>query len=204
MGALYGWVKNIIYYLVFLTVLIGLLPSGKYEKYIRLFAGMVLIMVTVSPFFAGIRLEDKIAGYFEEFSFQNDAGDFQKEIYGMEKKRLENLISQYEEAVAVDVKQMAEEAGLEVTDVKVRIEENQSLDSFGKVTEIQVKVNGMLGEDREKASRLKRKAAGYYQLEEKYVEIQYQNEQRQVVSRAGSRNLPADSGNAVWGEKQAV
>ncbi len=171
------WVKNIICYFIFLTVLTSLLPSGKYEKYVRLFAGMVLIMIVAGPFLSGIRMEDRIAGYFEEFSFQNEAADFKKEIYGMEEKRLERLMEQYEEAVAVDVRQMAEEAGLDIIDVQIYIEGTQSREDFGKVKRIQMTAAGKAGEYQEQSGIFRRKAAGYYQLEENYVEIQFQNRQ---------------------------
>lgn len=196
MDGLYGWVKNIVFYLIFLTVLTGLLPSGTYEKYIRFFAGTVLILVTLSPILSGLRLEDRAAGYFEEFSFRNEAQDLEKEIYGMEEKRLKQLIGQYEEAVAVDVRQMAEEAGLKVKDISVHIEGEPSSENFGKVTSIHVTAEGMQGEDGEKAASLRRKAAGYYQLEENYVEIQFQNDQRQVASHIGCRHLSDGSGYA--------
>ena len=196
MEGIYTWVKNIVFYLIFLTVLMGLLPSGKYEKYIRFFAGMVLIMAALSPFLSGLRLEDQVAGYFEEFSFRNEAEDFKKEVYGMEEKRMEQLISQYEEAVEMDVKAMAEDAGLTVKETAVRIGADPSGEDFGKVTFIHVTAAGMQGADGEKAAVLRRKAAGYYQLEERYVEIQFQNEQGQVASGTGGRDLPDDPGAA--------
>ena len=39
MQAVYGWVKNIIYFMIFLAVVNNLLADSKYEKYIRFFAG---------------------------------------------------------------------------------------------------------------------------------------------------------------------
>ena len=118
-----------------------------------------------------------MAGYFEEFSFQNDAQDLKKEIYGMEEKRLSMLISQYEEAVAVDVRQMAEESGLAVTDVGVEIEGAQSSEHFGKVLGIRLTVAGRLADNQEQSAAFRRKTAQYYQLEENHVEIQFQNDQ---------------------------
>lgn len=48
MEAVYGWVKNIIYYMIFLSVVNNLLADSKYGKYIRFFSGMVLILLVVS------------------------------------------------------------------------------------------------------------------------------------------------------------
>ena len=59
MEAVYGWVKNIIYYMIFLSVVNNLLADSKYGKYIRFFSGMVLILLVVSPFTGGLHLEDR-------------------------------------------------------------------------------------------------------------------------------------------------
>ena len=48
MEILYGWVKNIIYFMIFLSVAGSLLADSKYEQYIRFFAGALLILLTVS------------------------------------------------------------------------------------------------------------------------------------------------------------
>lgn len=49
MEAITHWAGNIVSYLVFLTVLTGLLPAHKYEKYIRLFAGCILLLIVLKP-----------------------------------------------------------------------------------------------------------------------------------------------------------
>ena len=43
------WARNIIFFMVFLSVISHLLADASYEKYIRFFAGIVLILITVSP-----------------------------------------------------------------------------------------------------------------------------------------------------------
>ena len=65
-----SWVRNIVFYLIFLTLLFGLLPSGNYQKYIRLFGGMILILVVIQPFTSSLRLDERIAYYLETFSYQ--------------------------------------------------------------------------------------------------------------------------------------
>lgn len=136
MDQLYGWVRNITYYLILITVITNLLPNKKYEKYIKLFAGMVLILLVLKPLTGSLRLEDKITYYFESISFQNEAEDLKKEILGMEDFRLSQIISQYESAVAQDLEQMTRDAGFYPKDTRVSIERNQESPSFGSVTGI--------------------------------------------------------------------
>ena len=41
---LFDWARNILFFMVFLSVISHLLADRSYEKYIRFFAGMVLIL----------------------------------------------------------------------------------------------------------------------------------------------------------------
>ena len=49
MEYLLEWAWQIICCLIFITVLSNLLPKTGYEKYIRLFSGMVLILLILKP-----------------------------------------------------------------------------------------------------------------------------------------------------------
>ena len=73
MEAVYGWVKSMIYYMIFMSAANNLLADSKYEKYIRFFAGMVLILLVISPFTGGLRLDEQISSMFQSITFQNDA-----------------------------------------------------------------------------------------------------------------------------------
>ena len=100
MEAVYGWVKNIIYYMIFLSVVNNLLADSKYGKYIRLFSGMVLILLVVSPFTGGLHLDEQISSMFKSISFQNDTDDLKQDLWGMEERRLDQVIREYEQEPA--------------------------------------------------------------------------------------------------------
>ena len=123
MEAVYGWVKNIIYYMIFLSVVNNLLADSKYGKYIRFFSGMVLILLVVSPFTGGLHLDEQISSMFKSISFQNDTDDLKQDLWGMEERRLDQVIREYEQAVAADVEAMARAEGLECTGASVQIGE---------------------------------------------------------------------------------
>lgn len=48
---LYEWLQNISYYLILVTAVTYVLPSNSYRKYIRLFTGLVLILMLLTPVF---------------------------------------------------------------------------------------------------------------------------------------------------------
>ena len=45
MKAVENWVRDIVFYMIFVTMVMNLLPDPKYEKYLRLFAGAVMILL---------------------------------------------------------------------------------------------------------------------------------------------------------------
>ena len=97
MDGIYGWIRSIIGFLLFLAVLDNLIPGKNYQKYVRLFAGMATILLVARPLTGGLGLEEKIARVYEALVLQYEAKDLKKEILGMEKQRLGQIIGQYEQ-----------------------------------------------------------------------------------------------------------
>lgn len=138
MEAVYGWVKNIIYYMIFISVVNNLLADSKYGKYIRFFAGMVLILLVLSPFTGSLRLDEQISSMFRSISFENDADDLKKDLWGMEERRLDQVIGQYEKAVADDVAAMAGPEGLACAKVQVEIDGDRNSPGYGQIEQIKL------------------------------------------------------------------
>ena len=147
MTAVYEWVRNITYYMIFITVVGNLLADSKYEKYLRFFAGMILILLVLKPLTGSLRLDERIAYLFESISFQKEADDFKEKLWGMEDQRLERVMSTYEEAVAMDIRGMADTAGFAVRAVKVTIETDRSNPLYGHVTDLYMKLAPQKGEN---------------------------------------------------------
>ena len=71
------WARNIIFVMVFLSVISHLLADASYEKYIRFFCGLVLILLALSPVAAlkGLKAE--------QF--------YQREVYQQYEKEIERM-----------------------------------------------------------------------------------------------------------------
>ena len=122
MESVYSWVKNIIYYMIFLSVVSNLLADSKYEKYIRFFAGMVLILLVVSPLTGKLRLDEQISSMFRSISLYNDTADLKSQLWEMDDKRLDRIMGKYEEAVEQDVAAMAAADGFACVNARVQID----------------------------------------------------------------------------------
>ena len=46
---IYDWIENIAFYLVVLVAVMQMIPQNSYHKYIRFFAGMILILMLAGP-----------------------------------------------------------------------------------------------------------------------------------------------------------
>lgn len=153
MEAVCGWVKNIIYFMIFISVVNNLLADSKYGKYIHFFAGTVLILLVVKPFAGNLNLDEQITSMFRSISFRNDTDDLKKDLWGMEERRMNQVIGRYEDAVAEDVAAMAREEGLKCTGARVLIDSHRDSSGYGRIEEIELELESGEEEIRETGGR---------------------------------------------------
>lgn len=46
---IYEWLKNLAYYVILVTALFHMIPGEVYQKYIRFFTGLVMVVLLLSP-----------------------------------------------------------------------------------------------------------------------------------------------------------
>lgn len=151
MEAITHWAGNIVSYLVFLTVLTGLLPAHKYEKYIRLFAGCILLLIVLKPLTDGLRLEERLNYLFTSLSLENEAGELKHEMDEIEVRRRNMILSQYEAEASKEAVRVAAEAGVSVEKADVELEKDPESEQFASVQSVTVYVAGSeMGMEEEK------------------------------------------------------
>lgn len=178
MEQLYGWIRNLAGYFVFLAVLEQLMSGSRSGRYVRFFAGVILILLVLKPLTGGLHLEDVLVREYEALLFQYDTRDLRQEISGAENQRLEWIMDQYELAVAQTVEELARAEGYKVYGCVAVIQRDKGSDRFGEVVEIQLSVGSQDNVGYDDSERLKKKVAVCYDLEEEHVEIQ-------IVEREG-------------------
>lgn len=204
MEGIYGWVKNIIYYMIFLSVVNNLLADSKYEKYVRFFAGMVLILLVVSPFTGSLHLDEQISAMFKSISFQNDTEDFKTELWGMEDKRLEQVIGKYEEAVENDVAAMARAEGINCALVRVRIDADRESSRYGQVKEISL-VLDKKGDQAKESREVHPVNVGNEKVESIMIEpVKIQEEDKRTADKAGEEDEAGPAGVLARNRENAV
>lgn len=152
MNGLLTWTGNILFFLIFLAVLENLLPGKAYTRYIRLFAGMVVILIVIRPVTKGLNLEERIREYFEIFTFRQEASELNREILGIEQQRLARIMESYEAAAQADLDRLARDMGYVPARTRVVIEEDSRSERYGTVVYVEMEIEGRPGEEKEEHS----------------------------------------------------
>ena len=196
------WAGNIVSYLVFLTVLTGLLPAHKYEKYIRLFAGCILLLIVLKPLTDGLRLEERLNYLFTSLSFENEAGELKREMDEIEERRRNMVLSQYEAEASKEAVRVAAEAGFSVEKADVELEKDPESEQFASVRSVTVYVAG--SEAGMEAAELEENQSSMIEIEKiPPIEISLEQEQKQGEP-AAAQAVSWMNGEKIWELQQRL
>ena len=202
MEAITHWAGNIVSYLVFLTVLTGLLPAHKYEKYIRLFAGCILLLIVLTPLTDGLRLEERLNYLFTSLSFENEAGELKREMDEIEERRRNMVLSQYEAEASKEAVRVAAEAGFSVEKADVELEKDPESEQFASVRSVTVYVAG--SEAGMEAAELEENQSSMIEIEKiPPIEISLEQEQKQGEP-AAAQAVSWMNGEKIWELQQRL
>ena len=81
---LYEWIRNVAFYLVLVTALLHVLPRSGYQKYIRFFTGLVLILLVLAPVLKLFQMEEELRDAYRDDSWLEQL----EEIKGVEEIRV--------------------------------------------------------------------------------------------------------------------
>ncbi|MBS5282846.1 MAG: stage III sporulation protein AF [Clostridiales bacterium] len=141
MNAVYDWVKSIIYYMIFLSVANNLLADSKYEKYIRFFAGLVLMLLVIRPFTGGLKADELLAGLWQRISLESDIRELETDLWGMDGARTRQVTDRYEEAVAEDLVRLARFWGINCESAQAVVERDQESPGYGRIQSISMVIS---------------------------------------------------------------
>lgn len=200
------WAGNIVSYLVFLTVLTGLLPAHKYEKYIRLFAGCIFLLIVLKPLTDGLRLEERLNYLFTSLSFENEAGELKREMDEIEVRRRNMVLSQYEAEASKEAVRVAAEAGFSVEKADVELEKDPESEQFASVRSVTVYVAGSEAgmEAGMEAAELEENQSSMIEIEKiPPIEISLKQEQKQGEP-AAAQAVSWMNGEKIWELQQRL
>ncbi len=67
---LYEWIGNIAFYMVMVTAVLHLLPNSDYQKYIRFFTGLVLVILLITPVLKIFGMDHQLTDLYDSKEYQ--------------------------------------------------------------------------------------------------------------------------------------
>ena len=138
MAEIYAWIRNIVIYLILNTIIMNLLGSSSYKKYVSIISGMILLLIVVSPFLKLLDMDGILDYYLNSNIYQSDVSDFQSELRLMEDKQKNAVIAGFKDRVKEQVYEMLQEDKLYLYDLDVVIDDDSESESFGEIKSLSI------------------------------------------------------------------
>lgn len=160
-----AYVRGFIVLFVVLTILLHLPSQENYGKYIRFFSELILMMALLAPVLSVFCDSDELLELIEYEAFTEELSMVSEDMEHIEYLYGDYHREVYEDAIGEDVKRIAEGYRFSVQEVEVKLSEEYEVEYIA----LRISGEGEADIDRE----LKAELMGYYQLEEKEIEIRY-------------------------------
>ncbi|MEQ2369655.1 stage III sporulation protein AF [Blautia sp. CLA-JM-H16] len=115
---LYQWMKNLAFFHVLGTAILHILPDKRYEQYIRLFLGLLLVLLIISPVFAFFGKSSELLDGFQKYYGEEEQERMKNEAEGIQEAFLKEA---YKNELVKQVRDVLNDAG--ITDAEVSSEE---------------------------------------------------------------------------------
>lgn len=156
MGEVYGWVKNIVIFLVLTTIITNLLGKSSYKKYVNLITGIILVIMVISPLLKLFQMDKTMDYYFTTNSLLAEAEDMNSRLMDAQEGQMSAVLKEYKEQIGKQVGNLLEGEDLYVTDINVKIDEDENSSTFGKLLSLNVSAAYVKSESKEKSVNIDR------------------------------------------------
>lgn len=139
MERLMDWVRQIVFFLIFMSVFYQFVPDKKYKSYLKLFASLVLISLTVSPLTELFDIGGQLDFNQDVFAYPREVEEFRLRAEQVQGQQYEDILENYRLTVEEQLNEMAKRFGLYVSGCEVEL--SGEAESFGQVTMVRLTVS---------------------------------------------------------------
>lgn len=102
------WVKTLTVSMCILTLLMHLIPKGKFEKYVRFYAGLLFFLLAVQPVLRFFGQSGELERLLELEFLKEDYDDLETAMDGLEELKNEKIQQYYQKEIIRQVRAIAE------------------------------------------------------------------------------------------------
>ena len=177
MEVVYGWVKNLVCFYIFITAVLHLLPKESYRKYVRFFAGLLLAILVLTPVLSLFGNRENLYEKIEQMGFFQEMENLKLDTAYLETSQQKIYQEEYEKAICMDIEQMAKRQELQAKKVEVGLTEECLVKhiyietAFISEDSAKQKAAFAKGAEYPQVYELQKELAKFYQVDEEEIEI---------------------------------
>lgn len=95
MEFIYSYIKNICVFMLVITLILNIFPDRQYKKYIKLFAGLLLMSLIFRPFVRVKDIQREINKKISEYSRNSYNINLSDDVIELETKMYERVSKEY-------------------------------------------------------------------------------------------------------------
>lgn len=138
MDILYDSVKTIVIYLILVAIVMNLLGTSSYKKYVAMFTGMLLIYIVITPVMKLFNLTDSMDYHFEENYFKVEAKDMDPQIFNVDDEQSSYIIGKYRVKLEQQIEEVLNRRDLTLKECELKLDEDMSSETYGGVLSINI------------------------------------------------------------------
>ena len=135
MDFILSWIRNIVIYLILISIVLAVIPSEKYKKYVQLFLGLVLAVLVARPLLKLIQQDSLLNEYFQFYPAVT------KEV---EEQRNQAILDAYQAQIQEELSTCANEKGWNIVELEIQWGKEEN---FGVIQQMQIYLEDREEED---------------------------------------------------------
>ena len=148
MNFLYDWMKNIIIFMILITVILNLLGKSNYRKYMGLVSGLLLVLLVITPIISVIGDEDFLNFSLNAHASLVEAEDISDGLFKMEEKRDDAMFDAYKEVLKGQTEKLLAEKGLVLHEMTIAVNDDKESLEFGTIHAISLEASYLKTSDK--------------------------------------------------------
>ncbi len=139
MEGLMNWVRQIVFFMIFMSVFNQFIPDKKYKGYLKLFASLVLILLTMNPLAELFDFQRQLDFNQDVFAYPREVEEFRLKAEQVQGQQYEDVLENYQQTVEEQLERMAGRFGMYVSGCSIEL--SGETESFGQVTMVRLTVS---------------------------------------------------------------
>ncbi len=141
MQSLYEWMKDIIIFMILVTVIMNLLGKSSFKKYVGIVTGLLLVLYVIKPLIALAGNSDFFDFAFNSYNYKLQSEDMTNKILEMEESSNQAIATEYKKLLMEQTNKLLKSKGLYVTNLNIEVDDDITSETYGTILQMDVKAS---------------------------------------------------------------